>query len=122
MKKYNFVLLMACCALALQCQPKQQGPSVKIHSEKTTIMSNSLKARVVSAQNEPLTSAVVSITDGPSDFPEIAALPDSTGYLELPTGGKMGVYTVNVYVNNKSHFFKITIPQTLAVEVLKVED
>ena len=119
---YNQILLTACCVLALQCQPKQQGPSVNAHSEKQIIMSNTLKAKVVSAQSQPIANAVASITAGPAEFPEIAASSDSMGYFELPTGGKMGVYSVNVYVNDKSHIFKITMPQTLAVEILKIED
>lgn len=122
MKNYNYILLTVVILLVLQCQSKKQDPSVKSASEKKIVMSNVLKARVVSAQNQPFINAVASITEGPSDFLEIAALSDSTGYFELPTGGKTGVYTVNVYANNKSHFFKIAMPQTLAIELLKIED
>jgi hypothetical protein len=119
MKIFNSSLMFICFLLTSHCTLKQPStPSVSASPNKNINMSTTIKAKVVSAQNQPIADAVASITEGPDAFPEIAAISDANGLFELTTGTKTGVYTINIYAGGQNQTFKITTPQTSDVETL----
>ena len=102
---------IGCLFLLMGFCPSSPSPSNTSTDKNSEAMAHLIKAQIVDKQQHPIAGALVSLTNGPDSFQEIAAITDENGVFQLSAGQKSGVYTFSANHNGQAKTFSITLPQ-----------